>query len=265
MLTLDDVQFGFPARPDFLGPITLSVAPGECWAIVGPNGAGKSTLLRLMAGLHRPRSGVVSLAGEALGRMSLRERAKRIAFLPQQMPADLDFRVRELVLMGRFPHRSLALFESAEDERRTEQAMAATQTLEFADRPVATLSGGEAQRVHLAAALAQEPQLLLLDEPTASLDLQHQLAVFQILLERTVRHRLAVVVVTHDVNLAGRFCTHVLLLDHGKPAAVGPPSQVIIPAVLSPVYGVKLAAVTLPGRDDRHWVVPTDAAGEVPR
>ena len=256
MLTLRDVGFGFAARPEFLGPISLTVGRGECWAVVGPNGAGKSTLLRLMTGLHRPHRGDIRVLGEPLASMSSRERARRIAFLPQRLPADIDLSARDVVLLGRFPHRSLGLFESAEDSRVTDQAMAMTETLGFADRPLATLSGGEAQRVHLAAALAQEPHVLLLDEPTASLDLQHQLAVFGILRERACRDGLAVVVVTHDVNLAGQFCTHVLLLDDGKPIAVGPPDEVLTPSLLEPVYHVGLVDVALPGRGGARWIVP---------
>lgn len=256
LMVLRLVRYGFAGRADFLGPISLRIGRGECWAIVGPNGAGKSTLLRLLAGLLKPRSGEIEFEGKPLGRLTARDRARRIAFLPQQMSGDLDFRVDDLVLMGRYPHRSLALFESAEDHRIAEQAMARTQTLAFADRLITTLSGGEAQRVHLAAALAQQPALLLLDEPTASLDLQHQLAVFDILRGQAVGGGPTVVVVTHDVNLAARFCTHVLLLNDGKAVASGPPGDVLTPAVLEPVYGVTLTALAFPNDPARRWLVP---------
>jgi len=264
MLSLEEVRFGFAARPDFLGPITLSVARGECWAIVGPNGAGKSTLLRLMAGLYKPHAGKISLGGAALDEMPGRLRARRMAFLPQNPPTHLDLSVRDIVLMGRFPHRSLGLFDSAEDYRIADRAMAITRTLGFADRPMATLSGGEAQRVHVAAALAQEPQIVLLDEPTASLDIQHQLAIFQILGDRASSDGLAVVVVTHDVNLAAQFCSHVLLLHEGRTVATGPPAEVLTPEVLGPVYGVELTTLAIPHEPDRCWVVPVAATREVP-
>ena len=255
-LTLRDVRFGYPRRPEFLGPISLAVRAGEFWAVVGPNGAGKSTLLRLMAGLTVPLSGEITQRGESLIRLSPRRRARSIAFVPQRTPCDLDATVRDVVLMGRFPHRLLGLFESALDHRIAEQAMATTQTLPFVDRALSTLSGGEAQRVHLAAAIAQEPRLLLLDEPTASLDIEHQLAIFSILQDRTRVDGLSVVVVTHDVNLAARFCTHVLLLNDGKAAAMGPPDAVVTPAVLEPVYGVRLASVEVPGEVGANWIVP---------
>ena len=258
LLNLTDVRFGFPTRPDFLGPISLTVEPGQCWAIVGPNGAGKSTLLRLMAGLLRPDSGEVSLLGRSLGETPARQRAKHIAFLPQNVSGDLDFCARDVVLMGRFPHRSLGLFDSPKDYRITDTVMGVTQTLEFADRAMTTLSGGEAQRVHLAAALAQQPDLLLLDEPTASLDIRHQLAVFRVLAERVHERGLGVVVVLHDVNLAASFCTHALLLDEGRGVATGTPAEVITPKVLGPVYGVELTTLSMPDRPRCQWVVPVD-------
>jgi iron complex transport system ATP-binding protein len=255
MLELCDVRFGFPSRPGFLGPISLRAQAGECWGIVGPNGAGKSTLLRLMAGLLRPKAGRIEWDGESLASLTSRDRARKIAFLPQRVAIDADFSVRDVVLMGRFPHRSMGLFDSVWDQRVAESAMAETETAHFADRPLATLSGGEAQRVHIAAALAQQPRVLLLDEPTASLDIQHQLAVFEILREQAGAG-MAVVVVTHDVNLAGDFCTRVLLLDGGQAVACGPPAEVITPQILAGVYGVELAAVAAPGPPARSWIVP---------
>jgi len=243
-LALAGVRFGFVGRPMFLGPVDLQVRGGQCWAIVGPNGVGKSTLLRLMAGLLTPAAGSVNLRGADLRSVSARERARHIAYLGQHPPHELADRVRDVVLMGRFPHRSLGLFESPRDAQIAHQAMEMTGTLAFADRPLATLSGGEAQRVHLAAALAQAPDVLLLDEPTASLDLQHQLAILRILRRLSDEHRMAVVAVTHDVNLATRFCTDVLILHEGQVAAKGSPEKVLTPAVLAPVYGVKLVTLT---------------------
>ncbi len=280
-LELCDVRYGFPTRPDFLGPISISVSAGQYWAIVGPNGAGKSTLIRLMAGLTTPHHGDVLLsitpllnkerAGggrtdihhsrhESLRHLSPRRRAQIIAYVPQRSPGDIDLSVREVVLLGRFPHRSLGLFESPEDFRIADRAMETTGTLAFADRPLTTLSGGEAQRVHVAAALAQEPQVLLLDEPTASLDLQHQLAIFRILRDRAALDGLAVVVVTHDINLAARFCAHILLLHDGKSVATGSPEEVLTPGVLESVYGVPLAALTSADDPDRPWLVPRTPA-----
>jgi iron complex transport system ATP-binding protein len=239
LLDLLDVTFGFDRRPDFLKPVSISIRAGELWAIIGPNGAGKSTLLRLMAGLLPVDSGSVRLEARDLPSYSTRERAKRIAFLPQDLPRDLPMQVRQIALLGRFPHRQLGLFESHEDYAIATQALRTTQTLDFADRSMNTLSGGEAQRVHVAAALAQQPAILLLDEPTAALDLRHQLHLFDIF-QRLAADGMAIVVVTHDLNLAARFCSHVLLLDDGRSIACGPPAEVMTPDVLGPVYGVQL-------------------------
>lgn len=239
ILTADAVTYGFPQRPSFLKPVTLSISAGQCWGIIGPNGAGKSTLLRLLAGLMAPAAGTIRLDGRPLGDVPPRERARRIAFMPQGPPRELACPVRDVVLMGRYPHRRFGLFEDSADYGIAEDVMRTTGTVQFADRILSTLSGGEAQRVHLAAALAQRPAALLLDEPTAALDLFHQLGIFSLLRE-LVDGGLAVVVVTHDLNLAGRFCTHVLLLDDGRPVASGPPGDVIRPDRLEPVYRVRL-------------------------
>ncbi|MFQ5590974.1 MAG: ABC transporter ATP-binding protein [Phycisphaerae bacterium] len=258
ILALDDLHFGFPTRTDFLGPVTLSIHRGELWAIVGPNGAGKSTLLRLMAGFQPPHRGDIRLLGTTITSMPARRRAQRLAFLPQQLPASIGLTVRELVLMGRFPHRSMGLFESREDVCIAEQALELTGTLGLADRLLPTLSGGEVQRVYISSAIAQSPEIMLLDEPTASLDLHHQLAIFRILRERAARDKLTIVVVTHEVNLAARFCSHALLLDDGRVVASGPPRQVITPELLSRVYGVALAPLSLPGSDAAPWIVPNE-------
>ncbi len=256
-LTLHEVRFGFESRTDFLGPVSLSVAGGECWAIVGPNGAGKSTLLRVMAGHLAPKSGSVTLCGRPMRQLASRARAKLVAFVPQHPMTDLDDSVREVVLMGRFPHRQFGLFESSEDYTQADRAMGITETSLLADRRLKTLSGGEAQRVHVAAALAQGTDVLLLDEPTASLDLVHQQTIFRILHARAKSDGLAVVVVTHDVNLAAQFCTHVLVLDDGRCAAVGTPDDVLTPEVLAPVYNLDLLALTSPDTPGRRWLVPS--------
>ncbi|MBN2562751.1 MAG: ABC transporter ATP-binding protein [Phycisphaerae bacterium] len=257
ILSAANVTFGYPQRPDFLQPARLEVRRGQCWGIIGPNGAGKSTLLRLLAGLLTPETGAVRLEGCPLQDIPLRQRARRIAFLPQHVPSDLQTTARDIVLMGRFPHRRFGLFEDAADLAIADRALATTGTAAFADRPLATLSGGEAQRVHVAAALAQQPAVLLMDEPTASLDLYHQLSVFTILRNLAGQERLAVVVVTHDVNLAARFCSHVLLLDDGRSVAAGQPADVVKAEILAPVYQVEFA-VAGTGKAAVPWIVPSE-------
>jgi iron complex transport system ATP-binding protein len=255
ILSAVGVTFGFPQRPDFLKPVSLDVHRGDCVGIIGPNGAGKSTLLRLLAGLMLPQRGTIRFEGRSLVEIPLRDRARSIAFLPQHTPKDVPNSVQDIVLMGRFPYRQFGLFENAADFEIARSALATTQTARFADRALSTLSGGEAQRVHLAAALAQQPKVLLLDEPTAALDLHHQLVIFALLRDLTRQEGLAVVVVTHDLNLAARFCSNVLLLDDGRTVASGPPDEVIAPDRLEPVYAVKLAEWRAPG-DLGRWIVP---------
>ena len=259
LLAVQEATYCFSPGVEFLQPTNLSVRRGECWGIIGPNGAGKSTLLRLMAGLLTPARGRVLLDARPLDAVPLRTRAKAIGLLPQHLLKETPATVREIVLMGRFPHRSLALFENAEDHRAAEQAMIVTQTLSLADRSLSTLSGGEAQRVHLAASLCGQPRLLLLDEPTAALDLHHQLAIFDILAAHARQTDMAVVIVTHDVNMAARFCTHVLLMSAGRSIACGPPEEVVRPELLEGVYGVKLSPALVSGQRNA-WLVPQSLA-----
>lgn len=263
-LRAERVTFGFPNRPDFLRPVSIDMTPGECWGIIGPNGAGKSTLLRLLAGLLHPDSGVVSLRGRPLRDIPPQQRARRMAFLPQQVPNDLAAGAGDVVLLGRHPHRRFGLFEGPADRAIARRAMAATRTSELAERPLRTLSGGEARRVHIAAALAQEPSVFLLDEPTASLDLYHELSIFEILKRLTVEDRLLVIVVTHDLNLAARFCSHLVLLDEGASVSMGPPEEVMKPDVLETVYDVHLDAVASDRAGGPWWVPLRPRQGESP-
>jgi len=256
MISLREVQFGY-GNTMFLGPISLTVERGVCWGIVGPNGAGKSTLLRLMAGLLIPLHGEIRVDGQCIGNFSGRQRAQRIAFVPQVPAADIDIGACDFVLMGRFPHHRWGLFESSGDHSIARATMQATHTDVFADRTLNMLSGGERQRVYIAAALCQGSPAMLLDEPTASLDLQHQMEMFQILRDAARTENKAIVVVTHDLNLARGFCDQVMLLSDGQPVAVGPPESVLTPEVLTPVYRVPLGLASV--QDSKGaWLVALD-------
>ncbi len=237
-MELKGVRFGY--RPDrlFLGPISLAIRKGRMLAVVGPNGAGKSTLLRLLAGLTQPNSGSIRFQNTPLESMSPRDRARHITFLPQKPIAPPSTSASEIVSLGRHPHRRFGLFESPSDKITIERSMNQTFTNPFASRRMDTLSGGEAQRVHIAAALAQEPEMLILDEPTAELDLRYQLQIFDLLRDLTTSKNLATVVVTHDLNLARRFADDALLLSAGHVAANGSVDSVLVPDTLELVYGV---------------------------
>jgi iron complex transport system ATP-binding protein len=256
LLRLTGVRFAYPDQPDFLGPLDWQVDAGHLCGILGPNGAGKSTLLRIAVGLLPPAAGRVALRGVPVHRMPPRERARLVSFLPQQPAAPPTATVHDVVLLGRFPHRPYHIFDTADDLAAVRQAMEATGTAHFADRAMGTLSGGEAQRVHLAGALAQRPQLLVLDEPTAALDLYHQLDVFDLLRREVDRSGMSVVVVTHDLNLAARYCDRLLLLDRGQPAASGRETDVLATDVLERVYHVRFT--TCESRDgQQRWIAPS--------
>lgn len=217
--------------------VTLSVNEGQMLALLGPNGAGKSTLLRVLTGLHPHNAGTVELFGRDLRQITPGERANLVAVVPQEVTTPMSFTVGELVALGRRRWAQL----DARDRHVVEEALAYTDTLELRDRYYSELSGGEKQRAIIALALAQEPKLLLLDEPTAHLDINHRLEVLQ-LLERLNRERgLTVVMTSHDLNLAAEFFPQLALLNHGRLVASGTAREVLREDLLEDVYRCKLA------------------------
>jgi iron complex transport system ATP-binding protein len=232
-----------------LDGVDVSVEPGEILGVIGPNGSGKSTLVRVLAGLRAADAGSVQIDGVPLPALSRRERGRRIALVPQETHVTFPMRVRDLVLLGRAAHLGPFGWEKAHDLRAAHEAMARTEVLELADRPIDTLSGGERQRVVLARALAQEPQALLLDEPTSFLDLRHAVELCDLVRELCRARRLAVVLVLHDLNLAGMYCDRLLLLCRGRAHVCGAPAQVLNYEDLCAVYETDL------------YVAPNDVTG----
>lgn len=252
LLELVDVSAGYQDR-EILHGVSLKVAAGSCVGILGPNGSGKTTLLRVMAGALVPTAGRVEWGGRPLGEWTPQERARHIAVVHQEHETVMPVRVGEAVLTGRTPHLSQLGWESEEDVRQADRAMEEMQVTAFRDRWLHTLSSGERQRVWLAMAMAQRPQMLFLDEPTAHLDIQIQMEV----MDRAVKLREsggAVVWVSHDVNLAARYCTHLLVLAEGRVAAEGRPEEVLTPKVIHRVFGSRLRVET--ARDGRPMIVP---------
>jgi iron complex transport system ATP-binding protein len=243
LLEVSDLYYRHPkATRDAVAGASLEVRAGEVVGIIGPNAAGKSTLARLCCGLLRASGGEVRLSGDALQKLSRRERARRVAFLQQDPPSDLTFTAREVALMGRAPHLGLWALEGANDLARAEAALAEASALYLADRPISQLSGGERQRVFLARAFAQDAALLILDEPTDGLDLAHQVSLVDALRARAGKGGGSLVVL-HDLALAGAACDRLLLLDDGRVRAEGTPAQVLEAELLGATYGTKIDVV----------------------
>ena len=231
--------------PEAVAGVSLRLARGEVVGVIGPNAAGKSTLARLCCGLLTPQQGSVSLQGGSLSTLSRRERARRVAFLPQHPPHDLSFTAHEVALMGRAPHLGLWSLEGPRDLDRARAALQEVDALDLGERPISQLSGGERQRVFLARAFAQEAALLVLDEPTAALDLAHQVLLVSAL-RRKAREGGGALLVLHDLALAGAACDRLVLLDRGRVVREGTAGEVLRPEVLSPVYGTEVEVVPNP-------------------
>lgn len=239
LLRCQSVSFAYGAI-EALSAVSLEVTPGEIFGLLGPNGSGKSTLLRLMSGVTKPRTGQVWLTGRDLQTYDREALARQIAVVPQESRIELPFSVLEVVLMGRSPYLKRFGFEQAHDIAVAQHAMEQTGVSALGTREIHELSGGERQRVVLARALAQEPQLLLLDEPTAFLDIKHQVEVYD-LLKRLSRERgLTVVAILHDLNLAALYCDRVALLKSGKVFAQGTPEQVLTYVNIKAVYDTEV-------------------------
>lgn len=236
MLAADNLTFRRDGRAlvDGLG---LQIQPGEFVGIIGPNGAGKSTLLRLLAGLLVSDAGEVRLRDRPLRDWPRRERARQLAYLPQTPASSWSLTAAELVALGREPHRPMLAALSAADRAAIGRAAELCDITGLLDRDVATLSGGEEMRVHLARTLATEAPVLLADEPIAGLDPQHQLSLLA-LLARLARSGSTVLAVLHDLTLAARFCDRLVLLDRGRLAAVGPPVEILTDRTLAAIFGV---------------------------
>lgn len=236
-LELQDLAFSYGERRVLAG-LNLIVEPGEMVALLGPNGCGKTTLLRLASGVLQPDSGKVCLGGEDILRMNRREVARRISVLPQELEAPPGWRVREAVSLGRTPHIGLLGSESLADLAAIDRALRVTATQEIADQDLHTLSGGQRQRVAVALAVTQEPRLLLLDEPTAHLDLRYRVTLLDSITELKENLGLTVLAAMHDPNLAALYFPRLLLLSSGRIVADGSPQEVLTVPLLEQVYGV---------------------------
>ncbi|MEW6732192.1 MAG: ABC transporter ATP-binding protein [Acidobacteriota bacterium] len=238
MLQAQGLYFNYQ-RP-VIEDVSLRLTAGEMLAVIGPNGSGKSTLVRLLAGLLTPAAGTVLFNEQLLTMWPRRELARQIAYVAQESRVQFPLVVFEFVLQGRFAHGRGLGFESEDDLAAAREALVLTHTAEFADRQLNALSGGERQRVFLARALAQQPKLLLLDEPTSNLDISHQVATLTLLTRLTRERGLAVLLITHELNLAAEFANRIMLLKAGRVAGCGSPSEVFQRELLEEVFETSL-------------------------
>jgi iron complex transport system ATP-binding protein len=257
VLSCDHVSFSYGAD-EVLTDISLSVAQGEIFGLLGPNGSGKSTLVRLMSRVLVPRAGQVTFAGRDLRSYRREEFARQIAVVPQETNIELPFSVLEVVLMGRSPYLRRFGFEQTSDLVIARQAMEQTGISTLAAREIHELSGGERQRVILAKALAQEPRLLLLDEPTAFLDIKHQMEVYDLIKTLSRQRGLTVIAIQHDLNLAALYCDRLALLKAGRVFCLGTPEQTLTYTNIKAVYETEVY-IGLNDITGKVHILPLDA------
>ena len=234
--TVDNISFSYDSNVPTLRDVSLMVQRGEFLSLVGPNGSGKTTLLRLLDRIYIPLKGRIQLAGRDISEYSRSEIAKRIAFVPQDSGIHFPFTVFEIVLMGRSPHTRGTAFENAHDREIALTMMKLTDIEHLAGQPITALSGGERQRAFIARALAQQPEIILLDEPNAHLDIAHQIDIFRIIKKLNMESGLTVVSVSHDLNLAATYSDRIAMLVCGSLAALGTPQEALTEARIKEVF-----------------------------
>lgn len=243
--SIEGAGFVAEGRP-LLSDVSFSVAPGRVVGVIGHNGSGKSTLLKLLARQQAPTSGGLSLDGRSLSAWGSRAFARMVAYLPQTPPSAGALTVRELVACGRYPWHGALGRKTPRDSEAVEAALALADVAGFSERMVESLSGGERQRAWLAMLVAQEARYLLLDEPTAALDVAHQVEVMALARRLGGEQGLGVVVVLHDVNIAARYCDELVALQRGRLLMRGPPAEIVTADALAQIYGIPMAVMPHP-------------------
>ncbi len=238
-----------------LDEVSCEIQAGKTTALVGPNGSGKSSLMRLLVRLEAPTAGQVALSGRDITSFGRRDFARRLAFLPQDMQPPAALSVRDLVACGRHPHRAIWRPETRRDGEVIEEALAVTDLADLSSRPVGALSGGERQRALIAMALAQETQILMLDEPTTYLDLRYQIQILELVRKLQVERHLTVCWVLHDLNEAAAYSDEVIVLSKGRCVATGSPEHVLTPAFIRDVFGIDMLRLAHPA-DGAPLLVP---------
>jgi iron complex transport system ATP-binding protein len=253
VLKVENLVCGYDAKKAVVNDVTFEVEDGHFVGIVGPNGAGKTTLLRAIVGLLEIRQGSISVGGRNIAHLDRRELARRIAFVPQLMEPVDGFSVEDLVMLGRTPYLDRFSFEQHDDHDAVKWAIEELKIEELRDRQTTELSGGEFQRVAIARALAQEPKIMLLDEPTSHLDIRFQVNICKML--RKLRSHRSIVATFHDLNLASRFCSRLVLMKNGELIAEGPPDQVVTPENIWKAYRIKVSVKKNPTTQKARYVL----------
>lgn len=235
LLKIDKVNGGY-YKEEVIKGISLDIKQSDIMGIIGPNGSGKTTLLRLATRVLRPWGGQIHFCNENIFRMDLKEFCRKVAFVSQDISISFSFTVMEIVLMGRIPHLKRLQFETKKDIEIAERALSLTDTLNLRDKRIDELSAGERQRVIIAQALAQEPVLLFLDEPTSHLDIGHQIQVLDLLKKLNCQNNLTIAMILHDLNLASAYCNRIALLDKGTVFKEGRPEEVLTYQNIEAVY-----------------------------
>ena len=246
MLELDHVTLGYGTHPDILQDISMEIRESEMLALIGKNGAGKTTLIRGLTGLLPLRSGKITYNGKDLSEMNVRERARLISVVPQAASLPVGYSVFETVSHGRTPYLNWYGKLSTEDQKIIEQSIGLTGLEEFREKEVSTLSGGEQQRVVLARALAQNAPVMILDEPTSSLDIHFQVTLLELEREICRNEGIAAIFIIHDLNLAARFADRIAILNKGRITAIGSPAYVLREDLLSEVYEIPVRVLSDP-------------------
>ena len=249
MITVDNVSFSYDRGISVLRDVSFTVQRGEFLSLVGRNGSGKTTLLRLLDRIFIPQQGSLQLAGRPLAAYARSEIARKIAFVPQDSGIHFPFTVSEIVLMGRSPHTRGAAFENARDREIARTMMHLTDIEHLAAKPITALSGGERQRAFIARALAQEPEIILLDEPNAHLDIAHQIDMFRLMRRLNGETGLTVVSVSHDLNLAATYSDRIAMLVTGSLAALGTPREVLTEQCIREVFRTDVLVDRHPSHD----------------
>lgn len=250
IIEVQNIHFSYE-RKEVLIDNSFSLGRGEFLGIIGPNGAGKSTILRLICGILEPKQGSINILGESMERITRRQLAKNIAFVPQETHFALNFTVEDIVMMGRYPYLRAFQKENKNDYAARDHALEYTDVQSFRNRTINSLSSGERQRVVLARALAQEPTILILDEPTSHLDLHHQYAIME-LLKKLNKEGMSIIIVNHDLNLASLYCERLVLMNQGKVFGQGPPKDLLSEKILQQVYQTRVKVIKHPQKDVPH-------------